>query len=79
MARPVDIRKIINSNIRYYMGFNNFDQKDVAAIMGVTPGTISRRMNLKGNTSYEVLELQRFATKCKCTVADLVTPKEAKA
>lgn len=76
MARPVDIRKIINANMSYYMNFYNLDPKDVAQIMGVSASTISRRMGLKDDGAFDALQLQRFASKCKCTVADLVTPKE---
>lgn len=79
MARPVDIRRIINANISYYMNYYNMDSKDVAQVMGCSLSTISRRMNLKDDGAFDALQLQRFATKCKCTVADLVTPKEAKA
>ena len=47
MARPVDIRKIINANMSYYMNFYGLEPKDVAQIMGVSASTISRRMGLK--------------------------------
>ncbi len=75
MGRAVDIRKIVNANIRYYMGLYNMKQNDVAQIMGLSPGTMSKRMTLKDDNTYDLLELNRFARKCKCTVADLVTPK----
>ena len=52
------------------MTFYNLDPKDVAQIMGVSASTISRRMGLKDDGAFDALQLQRFATKCKCTVAD---------
>lgn len=76
MARPIDIRKIINANISYYMNSCNLEPKDVAKIMGCSTSTINRRMNLRDDGAFDALQLQRFATKCKCTVADLVTAKE---
>lgn len=75
MAKAVDIRRIVNANISYYMQMFDLEQKDVAEVMGVSTATISRRMNLKDDMTFDVLELQRLATKCKCSVADLVTAK----
>lgn len=76
MGKRTDIRKTINGNIEYYKRICDLRSKDVAEIMGVSQATVSRRMNIKDDGAFDVLQLQRFAEKCKCSVVDLVTPKE---
>lgn len=77
MARPVDIRKIVNDNIASYMKEYKLTENDLAEIIGTSYSTAHRRYNVLDDGAFNLLQLQRFATKCKCTVADLVTPKES--
>lgn len=74
MARPVDIRKIVNRNIRYYS--DGMSDRELAKILDVSYDTVHRRTNLIENYAFDVIQLNILARKFKCTVADLVTPKE---
>lgn len=76
MARPVDIRRIVKANMAYYMAYYNLTNEDVATALGMHRTTFDRKFKITDDTAFDALELQKFATKCKCTVADLVTPKE---
>lgn len=75
MARPVDIRRIVKANMAYYMAYYNLTNEDVATALGMHRTTFDRKFKITDDTAFDTLELQRFATKCKCTVADLVTEK----
>lgn len=79
MARPVDIRRIVKANMAYYMAYYNLTNEDVATALGMHRTTFDRKFKITDDTAFDTLELQRFAAKCKCTVADLVTEKGAQA
>lgn len=74
MARPVDIRRIVNNNIRYYS--DGMSDSELAEVLGVSYDTVHRRTHLIKHYAFDVLQLNILARKFKCTVSDLVTPKE---
>ena len=73
MARPVDIRRIVNKNIFYYS--EGMSDKELAEVLGVSYDTVHRRTHLIKNYAFDVLQLNILARRFKCTVSDLVTPK----
>ena len=74
MARPIDIRRIVNRNIKYYS--DGMSDSELAEVLGVSYDTVHRRTKMIENYAFDVLQLNILACKFKCTVSDLVTPKE---
>lgn len=73
--KVVDIRRIVKSNMAYYMAFYDMSNEEAAAAMGMHRTTFDRKFKINDDTAFDTLELQRFANKCNCNIVDLVTPK----
>lgn len=76
MARQSDVRRMVAANIEYYSKMRDLSMTELAAATGMARQSLSRKMNL--SSDFRLSELIYIARALKCTVTDLVTPKEAK-
>src|SRR5690625_2164407 len=70
LPQPRGISAVVASELRVLMARYGQTQRDLAQLLGISQGQMSKRM--KGTIAFDVTELQTIADRFNVTVADLV-------
>lgn len=66
----VDIRDTLGANIKAEMARRGATQEQLAELLGVSQGQVSRRLN--GEITFNVVEVDQIATWLRVEITDLV-------